>query len=152
MVRVIPILVVLLWIGALGCYTRTSHDTPPSNTDRGAEPEADWGEEFVARVHRVEGPDVVRSDGSFELGIFDGLGCPNVFVRDEVTWQDDQATVVVIARRPPEPVACPQDAPPPKARLLTIVPPLYERVEIVFNAQTEHEIRRVVGLTDWRSN
>lgn len=152
MARVIPILVVLLWIGALGCYTRTAHDDLPSNADRGAEPEADWGEEFVARVYRVEGPDVVRADGSFELGIFDGLGCPNGFARDEVTWQDDEATVVVIGVRPPEPVACPQDAPPPTARLLTITPPPYERVEVVFNAQTEYEIRRVVDLTDRRPN
>jgi hypothetical protein len=152
MVRVIPILVVLLWTGALGCYTRTSHDAPPSNDELGAEAEADWGEEFVARVYHVEGPDVVRAHGSFDLGIFDGLGCPNVFVRDEVTWQDDEATVVVIGRRPPEPIACPQDAPPPRARLLTITPPPYERVEVVFNAQTEYEIKWVVDLTDRRSN
>jgi len=152
MVRVIPILVVLLWMGAVGCYTRTANDNPPSHADHGAEPEADWGEEFVARVYRVQGPDVVRADGSFELGIFDGLGCPNGFARDEITWRDDEAEVVVVGVRPPEPVACPADAPPPRARMLTITPPPYERVEVVFNARSEYEIRRVVDLTNRRHN
>jgi hypothetical protein len=142
----IPLLVVLLGFGATGCNTRTAHDTPSS------EPEADRGEEFVARVYRVEGPYAVRADNSFELGIFDGLGRHNRFARHEVTWQDSVATVVVIGVRSTEPVFCLQDARPPmaRARVLTITPPPYDLVEIVFNARTPYEIRRAVTLSGRR--
>ena len=143
MARSIFILVVILSIGSLGCYTRIVQ-----NAEQGDY----WGKEYIARVYRVEGPDVVRPDGSFELRVFSDTVCPNSFVRFEVTWEEGQASVVVIGVHPPEPAACLQDARLPKGQLLTITPPPYPRVEVVFNAGTDYEIRLIAVPIDRRPN
>jgi hypothetical protein len=143
MARSIFILVVILSIGSLGCYTRIVQHAEQGDY---------WGKEYIARVYRVEGPDVVRPDGSFELRVFSDTECPNSFVRFEVAWEEDQASVVVIGVHPKEPALCPQDARPPEGQLLTITAPPYPRVEVVFNAGTDHEIRVVVVPIDRRPN
>ncbi len=148
MARLISIFVAILWVGVLGCYVGTGYDGASWRTKQ----EAGWGQEYNARVGRVEVPDVVRVGSSFDLGIYDGLGCPNKFVRFEVYWHGCQVTVAVIGVRPPEPVMCPMNAPPPKARILTIKPSSCERVEVVVNPMTEYERRLIVDLTDRRPN
>jgi hypothetical protein len=148
MARSIFILVVILWTGALGCYTQIAQDVHSSDAEQGD----DWGKEYIARVYRVEGPDVVRPDGSFELRVFSDAVCPNSFVRFEVAWEKDEASVAVIGVRPTRTRFCPQDAQPPEGELLTMTPPSYPSVEVVFNAGMEYEIRRIVDLIDRRPN
>ena len=149
MARLTLILVVILSIGGLGCFTQIAHDRRSSD---GAEGDAK-GNEYVARVYRVEGPDVVQSDGSFELRVFDDIVCPNEFVRFEVDWVQNQASVTVIGvhtkRRPQD---CPFHTPEwlPEPRLLTITSPSYPSVELVFNTGSEYEMRRVVVVVDRR--
>jgi len=143
MARSTLIVVAILWIGSFGCYTRVVQHAQQGDH---------WGKEYIARVYRVKGPDVLRPDGSFDLRVFSNTGCPDSFVRFEVAWEEDQANVVVIGAHPPEPVFCPQDARPPEGQLLTITPPPYPRVEVVFNAGTDHEIRVVVVPIDRRPN
>jgi len=154
MVRLILILVVIMSIGGLGCYTQIAHDPISSDTKKGVA----RGKEDVARVYRVEGPDVVQSDGSFEIGVFDDIDCPNEFLRFEVAWDETQASVAVIGvhtkKRPQD---CPARIQPPswwrpEPRLLTITPPSSSSVELVFNAGTKYEMRRVVVPIERRPN
>ena len=154
MARLTLILVVILSIGGLGCYTQIAQDPHSSDAKKGDA----RGKEYVARVYRVEGPDVVQSDGSFELRIFDDIECPNEFGRFEVAWDESQASVAVIGvhtRKPRQ--DCPLHGMPPnwarpEPRRLTITPPSHASVELVFNAGTEYEMRRVVVPVDRRPN
>ncbi len=145
MARFIFILAVILSIGGLGCYTRLVHDANSPDSEH-------RGNEYLARVYRVEGPDVVQSDRSFELRVFDDIRCPDEFVRFEVVWDKDQASVAVIGVHTRKPKDCPLHTPEwrPEPRLLTITPPSYGSVELVFNAGTEYEMRRVVVPVDRR--
>lgn len=154
MARLILILVVILSIGWLGCYTQVAQGPHSSDARKG---EA-RGKEYFARVYRVEGPDVVQSDGSFELRVFDDIECPNEFVRFEVDWNQNEASVAVIGvhtkKRPQD---CPAHLAGPswprsEPRLLTITPPSTASVELVFNAGTEYEMRRVVVPIGRRPN
>jgi len=151
MARLILILVVILSMGGLGCYTQIAHD-PGSSGGRNRDTR---GQEYAARVYRVEGPDLVQPDGSFELRVFDDIRCPDEFVRFEVEWVQDQAIVTVIGvhtkKRPQDcGVHLPEWLPDP--RILAITPPSYASVELVFNSGTTYEMRRVVVPIDRRPN
>ncbi len=151
MARLILIIVVILSIGALGCYTQIADDRHSPDTKKGDA----RGKEYAGRVCGVEGPDIMQSDGSFELRVFDDIRCPDEFVRFEVDWDQNQATVTVIGVHTKK---RPQDCPihtanwRPDPRLLTITPRSDASVELVFNAGTTYEMRRVVVPIDRRPN
>jgi len=103
MARLIFILVVTLWIGALGCYTQIAHRHDSSDAENGMGNFAAHGEYVVGTpIARI--PTEIPPTGPFTVLISADLGPDQCyrFSRFEVAWSGDSVYVRVIGMHAPD--------------------------------------------------
>jgi hypothetical protein len=152
--RTTCIIVAMIFLIVVGCYTRTvQYGVASHHKEQTGDTHELMYDEYTVGVTRIEAQSRVSTGDSLSIRVWAHLG-PNLcckFSRFEVKWNHDVANVSVIGRRPrpTEPIACPAMPSELQGDVLILRPPaVFDVVKVVFRRYGGGEIVHVVRVTN----